>query len=70
MSFKLVIKNGEHDYSYDAKTGTYKNKTIDDVRAYDNLPEALAEFLYTVGDTYNENRVSLTFKPEKNKDKK
>ena len=65
MSFKLVVKDGEHDFKYDNKSGTYKDKTIDDVRIYENLAEALAEFLYTVGDDYNTNKVSLSFTPKK-----
>jgi hypothetical protein len=67
MGFKLTVKDGEMDYKFDAKSGTYKNKTIDDVRTYDSLAEALAEFLYVVGDEYNDNKVSLSFAPKKDK---
>lgn len=65
MSFKLVIKNGAKDYKLDTKTGVYKTKIVDDVYTYESFTEALAEFLYSVGDDRSSNKVSLTFIPDK-----
>lgn len=69
MSFKLTIKNGKQEYKLSDKSGTYKYKNVDDVRTFDNLAEALAEFLYIVGDNYNEDRARLDFIPSKTKKK-
>jgi hypothetical protein len=68
MSFKLTIKNGKQEYKV-SKSGTYKYKTVDDVRTFDNLAEGLAEFLYLVGDEYNEDKVRFSFSPSKKKKK-
>lgn len=69
-TFKLVIKNGNSGYHWNEKTGNYSTKTEDSVSEFDNLAEALAEFLWSVSDEYNSNKVSLVFVPSKKKDKK
>lgn len=69
MSFELVIKNNKMEYKQ-GKDGSYKYKDVDDIRTYDSLAEALAEFLYSVNDNYNEDRVTLKFIPSKKKKKK
>ncbi len=65
MSFKLVIKDG--DTKYKMKNGTYTPKVIDRVEEYETLGEALAEFLYSVNDEYNDEKISLVFTPKKKK---
>lgn len=70
MSFELIIKDGSQEYKFDAKSGSGKYKTVDDVRTFDNLAEALAEFLYLVGDIYNEDKAILKYTPDKKKKKK
>lgn len=69
MSFKLTIKDGKQQYKL-SKSGAYKYKTVDDVRTFDNLAEGLAEFLYLVGDEYNEDKVRFSFTPSKQTKKK
>lgn len=67
MSFKLTVKKGKQEYKLSAKSGTYKYKSVDDVRTFDELAEALAEFLYTVIDESNEDEVRLSYNPSKKK---
>lgn len=68
----LTVKNGEVNYGYNDKTGTYDTKRSDRVEEFSNLAEALSEWLYTVNDNYdhNGNKVTLTFVPAKKKGKK
>ena len=71
MAFKVVIKNGDVDYQYNQKTGQYDSKKVDSVTEYKTLPEALAEYLYSIEDygQPGQNKASLVYVPE-NKGKK
>lgn len=59
--FKVVVKDGDTKYDFDAKSGTYKSKTTDYVTEFDSLAPALEEFLSFVSDAYAEDKVSLVF---------
>lgn len=59
-SFKVVIKDGDTKYVTN-KQGAYVSKTTDYVSEFDNLAQALEEFLSFVGDAYAEDKVSLVF---------
>ena len=67
--FKVVVKNGDYKYEINKKTGQYDSKMVDLETDYDDLGEALAEFLSYATDNYNENALTLTCKPRKQKDK-
>lgn len=69
-TFKLVIKDGQSDYKWDAKKNLYTNVLRDSVEEFDNIADALAEFLYTVTDNYTNRKASLIFVPAKDKKNK
>lgn len=64
-SYKVIVKNGDTEYVAD-KHGAYSTKTVDYVIEFDNFTAALAEFLEFIGDTYQEDKVSLVYKKAKN----
>lgn len=72
MSFRMVVKNGDVNYEFNSKTGSYDTEPIDVVTEYATLSEALAEFLYAVEDygQASEKKVVLTYLPSKKKGKK
>lgn len=63
-SYKVIVKNGDTEYVAD-KRGAYSTKTVDYVSEHDNFAAALAEFLEFIGDTYQEDKVSLVYKKGK-----
>lgn len=64
-SYKVVVKNGDTEFVPN-KHGIHFSKTIDYVSEHDNFAGALAEFLEFIGDTYQEDKVSLVYKKAKN----
>lgn len=70
MSFKLIVKDGLQSYDFDEKSGQHKTKTSDYVEEYADFSVALQEFLVYVTDSYNEDKVTLSFAPKKVKKNK
>ena len=65
MAFKLVVKNGSTTYNFKKN----RTKIVDRVEEFDNLAEALVEFLYLITDEYGDEKVSLSYKRPKNSKK-
>lgn len=62
--FKVVAKNGDSTYTRNDKSGVYEYHDIDFVQEYDNLGDALGEFLTWAQEDADDN-VKLVFIPEK-----
>lgn len=70
VKFRLVIKNGDSQYTFN--DGKSDWKTVDYVDEFDSFGDALAEFLSWTDNGKGEDKVSLVFipeKPKKSKDK-
>lgn len=63
--FRFIVKNGDRSYDYNKSSGQYDSTTTDYVTESESFPKMLEEFLVWFDDGGVENKITLTYYPNK-----